>query len=44
MLRQLLCHLEFLLHLWKVVVCDVELNVERLVTLYCEMILGELEE
>ena len=44
MLRQLLSHFELLLHLWKVVVCDIELNVERLVTLYCEMILGELEE
>ena len=44
MLRQLLSHFELLLHLGKVIVSDVELNVERFVTLYCEMILGELEE
>ena len=44
MLRQLLSHLELLLYLWKVVVCDIELNVKRLATFYCEMILRKLEE
>ena len=44
MLRQLLSHLELLLHLWKVIMCDVKLNVERLTTLYCEMLFCKLEE
>ena len=44
MLRQLFSYLKLLLHLRKVVVCDIKLNIEWLATLYCKMILRKLEE